>query len=153
MIRNHYLSRLDYVTGLIGGLIITSFWLIVATFPKFFLVNPTNQDDPLRRAELVLSTVGWLLLSTIAPLILFVYSRGTHSVIKLLPLTALVWPISLTISQLTSYVQTGYFYLEYLTKFPIFIYTDIVLPILVLIVWIDLRAKHNAPKADVESYG
>jgi hypothetical protein len=151
--RRHYLSRLDYVAGLIGGLIITSFWLIVATFPKFFLVNPGNQEDQLRRAELVLSTTGWLLLSTIAPLILFIYSFGTHKVIKLLPITALVWPISLIISQVTSYVQTGYFYLEYLIKFPIFIYTDIVLPILVLIVWLDLRVKHNTPKADVESYG
>ncbi len=153
MIRKHYLSRLDYVTGLIGGLIITSFWLIVATFPKFFLVNPGNQTDPLRRAELLLSTTGWLLLSTIAPLILFIYSRGTHRAIKFLPITALVWPISLTISQFTSYIQTGYFYLEYLTKFPIFIYTDIVLPILVLIIWMDLRAKHAVPKSDVESFG
>jgi hypothetical protein len=153
MSRKHYLSRLDYVTGLIAGLIISSFWLIVATFPKFFLVNPGNQSDPLRRAELALSTVGWLLLSTIAPLILFIYSRGNHRVIKLLPITALVWPISLVISQLTSYIQSGYFYLEYLTKFPIFIFTDIILPILVMIVWIDLRAKHISTKVDVESYG
>ncbi len=147
------LSRLDYVSGLLGGLILTSFWLIVATFPKFFLINPQNQVDPLRRAELLLSTTGWILLSTATPLILFIYSRGVHRVIMFLPFTALVWPISLVISQVTSYIQTGYFYLEYLTQFPIFIYTDIILPILVLIIWVDLRSKHSIYQIKVESYG
>jgi hypothetical protein len=60
-----------------------------------------------------------------------------------LPLTAVVWPISLVIAQVTSYIQTGYFYLEYLTQFPIFVFTDIALPILILIIWVDLREHHS----------
>ena len=119
------------------------FWLVIATFPNFFFINPQNQVDPLRRAELVLSTIGWILISTATPICLLIYSRGRHYAIKFLPLTALVWPISLVIAQVTSYIQTGYFYLEYLTQFPIFVFTDIALPILIVIIWVDLREHHS----------
>jgi len=124
-------------------LIFIIFWLVIATFPNFFFINPQNQVDPLRRAELVLSSIGWIFISTAAPICLLIYSRGRHYAIKFLPLTAVVWPISLVIAQVTSYIQTGYFYLEYLTQFPIFVFTDIALPILILIIWVDLREHHS----------
>ncbi len=133
------LNRLDYVAALIGCMIFVCFWLVIATFPNFFFINPQDQVDPIRRAQLVLSTLGWILISTFAPICLILYSRGVHKAIKLIPLFTLLWPISLAISQITSYVQTGYYYFEYLTQFPIFIFTDIALPILLLVVWFDLR--------------
>jgi hypothetical protein len=135
------LSRLDYVVGLISCMVFLSFWLVIATFPNFYFINPENQIDPLRRAELILSTIGWISISTICPIILMIYSSGHHRVIKLLPWSGLLWPVSLVISQVTSYVQTGYFYFEYLTNFPVFIYTDIVLPVLITFIWIDLKSK------------
>lgn len=137
------LTRLDYVAALLACMSFLSFWLVIATFPNFYFIDPQDQIDPLRRAELILSTVGWISISTISPLLLVIYSFGHHGAIKLLPLSALIWPISLTISQFTSYVQTGYFYLEYLTNFPIFIYTDLVLPLLIMIIWLDLRLKKS----------
>lgn len=133
------LNRLDYVAALIGCMIFVCFWLVIATFPNFFFINPQDQVDPIRRAQLVLSTLGWILISTFAPICLILYSRGVHKAIKLIPLFTLLWPISLAISQITSYIQTGYYYFEYLTQFPIFIFTDITLPILLLVVWFDLR--------------
>jgi len=148
-----YLTRLDYVTALIGCMILSSFWLIIATFPKFFFVNPINQLDQLRRLELVFSTIGWISISTLAPIVLFLYSRGYHRVIKLLPITALLWPISLITAQITSFVQVGNFYFEYLTQFPIFVYTDILLPILILLIWVDLKMTHSRPSIKVESFG
>ncbi len=148
-----YLTRLDYVTAVIGCLILSSFWLIIATFPKFFFVNPTNQLDQLRRFELVFSTIGWISISTLAPIVLFLYSRGFHKVIKILPFTGLLWPISLITAQITSYVQVGDFYLEYLTQFPIFVYSDIILPILILLIWVDLKMAHSRPNIKVESFG
>jgi hypothetical protein len=141
--RKVLLTRLDYVAALIGCLIFLVFWLVIATFPNFFFINPQNQLDPLRRAELIFSSIGWILISTFAPICLLIYSRGRHGAIKFLPVTALVWPISLVTAQITSYVQTGYFYLEYLTQFPIFVFTDIALPILILIIWVDLREHHS----------
>ena len=139
MPRKKMLEQIDFITGLVGGMMLIVYWLIVATLPDFFFINPTGPDNQLRRAEIVLSTIGWLLMSTAAPFALFAYSAGKHSARKILPYTALVWPISLIISQITVYILDGSFYLGYLIKFPIFFYTDLVLPIFILIIWHDLR--------------
>ena len=139
MVREKKLSQVDYVASLMGAMMLICFWLIVATLPDFFFINPTGSDSEIRRAELVLSTIGWLLLSTGAPVILFLYSAGVKGARRFLPITALWWPISLFISQATIYILDGAFYLDYLIKFPIFIFTDIILPIFVLMLWHDLR--------------
>lgn len=119
------------------------YWLIVATLPDFFFINPTGEVSQLRRAELVLSTIGWILMSTVAPFALFLYSSGIHRAKNILPYTALVWPVSLIISQVTVYILDGAFYLDYLLKFPIFFYTDLILPIFILLIWHDLREVHT----------
>jgi hypothetical protein len=133
------LSQVDYVTGLIGSMMLIVYWLIIATLPDFFFINPTGEATQLRRAELILSTIGWALSSTVAPILLFMYASGVHRARNFLPLTALLWPISLFISQSTSYILDGTFYLDYLLKYPIFIYTDLVLPLFILMIWWDLR--------------
>ena len=137
--RTKRLSQVDYVTGLIGSMMLIVYWLIIATLPDFFFVNPTGEATQLRRAELILSTIGWVLSSTVAPILLFLYASGLHRARNFLPLTALLWPISLFISQSTSYIVDGAFYLDYLINYPVFIYTDIVLPIFILMIWWDLR--------------
>lgn len=139
MSRAKRLSQVDYVTGLIGSMMLIVYWLIIATLPDFFFVNPTGEATQLRRAELILSTIGWVLSSTVAPILLFLYASGFHRARNFLPITALLWPISLFISQSTMYVLDGSFYLDYLLKYPIFIYTDVVLPIFIMVVWWDLR--------------
>jgi hypothetical protein len=133
------LSQVDYVIGVMGAMMLIVYWLIVATLPDFFFISPTGEASQLRRAELILSTIGWILASTGAPIALFLYASGYHRARNLLPYAALVWPVSLIISQLTVYVLDGSFYFEYLFKFPIFIYTDFVLPIFILMLWYDLR--------------
>jgi hypothetical protein len=133
------LSQVDYVTGLIGSMMLIVYWLIIATLPDFFFVSPAGESTQLRRAELILSTIGWVLTSTVAPILLFLYASGIHRARNFLPITALLWPISLFISQSTLYILDGTFYLDYLLKYPIFIYTDVVLPIFILMIWWDLR--------------
>lgn len=138
MASSRKIERLDYILGATGAMMLIVYWLIIATIPEFFFVSITGESSQIRRAELILSTIGWILTSTIAPLALFLYASGVHKVRKLLPYTALVWPISLLISQTTVYIIDGSFYFEYLTKFPIFFYTDLVLPIFILFIWKDL---------------
>jgi hypothetical protein len=133
------LSQVDYVTGLIGSMMLIVYWLIIATLPDFFFINPTGEATQLRRAELILSTIGWVLSSTVAPILLFLYASGVHKARNFLPITALLWPISLFISQSTSYILDGAFYLDYLINYPIFIYTDLILPMFILMIWWDLR--------------
>ena len=150
MSRVKRLSQVDYVTGLIGSMMLIVYWLIIATLPDFFFISITGDASQLRRAELVLSTIGWVLSSTVAPIILFLYASGFHRARNFLPLTALMWPISLFISQSTLYVLDGKFYLDYLTKYPIFIYTDVVLPIFIIMIWWDLRDNGFATPEEVE---
>ncbi len=154
MVRQARLTQIDYVASLIGGMMLIVFWLIVATLPDFFFINPNGANSEIRRAELVLSTIGWILISTGAPLALFFFSACFHGARKWLPLTALWWPISLAISQVTVYILDGAFYLEYLINYPIFIYTDLVLPIFILFLWHDLRdAKPLAIHEDARDIG
>lgn len=115
------------------------YWLIIATLPDFFFISPTGESSQVRRAQLILSTIGWVLSSTVAPIALFLYSSGFHKARNILPYTALVWPVSLIISQCTVYILDGAFYLDYLVDFPVFIYTDLVLPIFIMMIWHDLR--------------
>lgn len=141
MVRQKRLEQIEFITGLVGGMMLIVYWLIVATLPDFFFINPSGSSSQLRRAELILSTLGWVLMSTVAPVALMLYSSGFHNARKVLPYTALVWPVSLIISQITVYILDGTFYFDYLMKFPIFFYTDLILPIFILIIWHDLREE------------
>jgi hypothetical protein len=139
MVREKKLSQVDYVASLMGAMMMICFWLIIATLPDFFFIDPSGTASEVRRAELVLSTIGWVLISTGAPILLFCYSAGMRGARRFLPITALWWPISLLISQVTVYILDGAFYFDYLINYPIFIFTDVVLPVFVMMLWYDLR--------------
>jgi hypothetical protein len=94
-----------------------------------------------RRVELTISTFGWISLSTLVPILLFVFAEGMRKARHLVLLLALIYPVSLIASQITIYLQTGSPYLIYLVDFPVFIFTDIILPIIVVLIWIDLKEK------------
>jgi hypothetical protein len=135
------IHRLDDVVGLFGALILIVFWLVVATFPAFFLFNPFKQSDVIRRFELALSTLGWLGISTVVPFLLFLYASGKTNFRKYLLFFALIYPLSLVTSQITVWIRDGSPYLSYLVNFPIFIFTDLLLPIMLIFLWHDLKEK------------
>ena len=145
------LERYENLTTLLGAIIMLVFWLTIATFPDFFFFNPINNSDVLRRAELVFSTFGWIIMSTVIPFILYLYSHGRQKLLRYLPILAIVWPLSLVVAQVTTYIQTGNFYIEYLINFPIFLFTDIAIPIIVLVIWYDLRIPKNKSVAVIDT--
>jgi hypothetical protein len=151
MAHSRKLERLDYILGTIGAMMLIVYWLIVATIPDFFFVSISGESSQIRRAELILSTIGWIFTSTLAPLALFLYASGIHKARKLLPYTALVWPISLVISQFTVFIIDGSFYLDYLLKFPVFFYTDLILPIFILFIWKDLGDEITIDQTNLSS--
>ena len=132
-------EQLNFTVALLGATILIGYWLAIATFPHFYFFNPFKNPNMVRRVELIIGTMGWICLSTVTPVLLFLYSAGKKGAVKALPFTALLWPISLIASHITLYIQTDSPYLSYLHQFPIFIFTDILLPILAVIVWVDLR--------------
>lgn len=135
------LQRLDYIFKLLAFSIFIIFWLVVLTFPSFFFFNPFNEQDMIRRVELTVSTFGWICMSTFVPLVLFTFAEGMRKVRHLVLILGLIYPLSLIASQTTIYLRTGTLYVKYLTDFPIFIFTDIVLPFLVILIWHDLKEK------------
>jgi len=135
------------ITALLGLMVILTFWLTIATFPDFFFFNPFENSDPVRRVSLVLSSIGWISTSTLLPLVLFIYSLGGTRFLKFIPLLALAWPISLIIAQFTTFTQSGSFYVQYLMDFPIFIFTDLAIPLITMAIWFDLRKSLRSTPA------
>ena len=133
------LNRRDYIVGLLGATILIVFWLVVFTFPSFFLFNPLRQAGDLRKFQLVLSMIGWVGISTVVPLIMFLYALGKTKWRRFLLFFALAYPSSLVVLQFTFWTTNGYTYLSYLKNFPIFFITDLLIPILVIFIWRDLR--------------
>jgi hypothetical protein len=141
------LQRLDYIFKLLAFSIFIIFWLVVITFPSFFFFNPFNEPDTLRKFELAVSTFGWISLSTLVPLVLFTFAEGMRKARHFVLILGLIYPVSLIASQITIYMRTGSPYLKYLTDFPIFFFTDIILPILVIFIWHDLKEKSSTQVA------
>jgi len=137
-------SKISHQLAIGGiGLFISIFMtVLVLTFPRFFLFNPMAEGDPTRALELSVSSVGWLLLLIGPAVILMRYSTGRFTLIRFLPFVALVWPISLIANHVTLFLQKGVWYTGYLIQYPIFVLSDIVLPIFLIFLWDILRPRN-----------
>lgn len=125
------------------GLFITIFMgVLVLTFPRFFLFNPMAEGDPIRALELTVSSIGWVLLALGPAIILMRYREGRFTLIRFLPIVALVWPVALIVNHLTLFLQKGVWYTGYLIQYPIFLLSDIVLPIFLIYLWDILRPRN-----------
>ena len=127
------------VVASFGIFVSALFWLVVATYPSFFFFNPFAETDALRATMLTLTTIGWVLISTGTVVLFALYAMGHARALRLLPIVALAWPISLLINQVTLFIQKGEWFTGYLLDYPVFIATDILLPVLLIAVWTELR--------------
>ncbi len=117
--------------GILGTLI---FATTILTYQDFFLFNPLESADSTRRIFLLLTTVGWV-TSLIGPLVVLALNAlGKPKATELLVWFALAWPVSLIINHLALLIQTHKLFLGYLGVYPIFIVTDIALPILYVLI-------------------
>ena len=125
------LNLLFLAVGVLGTL---TFATTILSYQDFFLFNPLESTDPTRRVFLFLTTVGWV-TSLIGPLaVLILNALGKPKAVQLLPWLALAWPVSLIINHLALLIQTHKVFLGYLGVYPIFIVTDIALPILYVLI-------------------
>lgn len=115
------------------------YWLMVLTYQEFFLFNPSDAADPWRQATLWLALVGWILAAVGSPLAMLGIAAGSRVALAVLPVTALWWPVSIVLAQISAYAVTGQTYLDYLFETPIFVVTDIALPILLMLKWGNVR--------------
>lgn len=116
-----------------------TFLLIVATFPAFFVFDPSAQTDGFRLIILIFSSLAWLTIA-LGPAVVFVLvALGRRRAVRALPYIALFWPVMLVINHVQLAISTGNAYLDYLVNFPVFIVTDILTPVLLLVLWFEFR--------------
>lgn len=113
--------------------------LVVATYPAFFFFNPFGSGDLVRGIVLLLSTIGWVQILLGPALIFGLYSIGYAKFLKALPYVAIFWPASLVINHISLFIQEGKWYTGYLLDYPIFWATDVLLPIMLIAVWAEMR--------------
>lgn len=126
-----------------SAFLLAFYWLVVATYPEFFIFNPLDESWPLRQVSLTLSLIGWVAISTVPAVVLFMYAAGKRSGLKLLPWVAAIWPISVVVNQVLLYIRDGVWYFDYLLNYPIFIATDVLLPVLLVVLWKELHEYHG----------
>ncbi len=134
-----YTTRI--VVATFGLFISAMFWLVIATYPSFFLFNPYANGDVVRSIALTLTGLGWILIANGPAIILGLFATGRTKVVKWLPIIALVWPSSLIINHISLFIQEGRWYTGYLADYPIFIATDVLLPLLLIVVWLELKQR------------
>ncbi len=135
-------SRFEYMASTFGVVVFAIYWGVITTYSQLYLVNPFAQSDPLKVASQILLVIGWVSISTLAPIVLFQFGSGAYRVIRFLPYTVALWPASIFMSQILNIATTGQNYLSYLIETPLFITTDLVIPIALFSLWLRLRIQH-----------
>jgi hypothetical protein len=127
--------------------LVAFYWLVVATYPEFFIFNPFDEPSVLRQITLLISIAGWLVIAIVPGLALFFYAAGNPKLIALLPFAALLWPLSVVLNQVVLYARDSVWYFDYLVNSPVFIATDILLPALLIFIWQDLKEREGRHEA------
>ncbi|MFM1993794.1 MAG: hypothetical protein RL537_483 [Actinomycetota bacterium] len=135
-------SRFEYMASTFGVIIFAIYWGVIATYSEFYFVNPFAQQNPALIVSQALLVLGWVSISTVAPIVLFQFGSGMSKIIALLPYAVLVWPVAIGISQIVNIATTGQDYLRYLIETPIFLVTDLLIPVALFSLWLRLRLHH-----------
>ncbi len=132
--RNAFIAFSAFITAF--------YWLVVASYPQFFIFNPFDETWLIRQVALILSLIGWVAISTVPSVVLFMYAAGNSRGLRLLPIVATIWPLSVIVNQVLLYIRDQTWYFDYLINYPIFIATDILLPVLLFVLWRELHEYH-----------
>ena len=104
------------------------FWLVIATFPNFFLFNPLETEDSVFRIEQIISTGAWVIYATLPLLFAWVPTIKSKSTKPLYIAAVGLWPLSILIIQVTLAVRGLGFY-SYLSAYPILALNDVIVPL------------------------
>jgi hypothetical protein len=138
---NRLRSRFEYLASTFGVTIFAFYWGVITSFPEFYFVNPNN-EEPARAVAIVFLIIGWFSISTLAPIVLFQFGAGKYRTIAALPYVVAVWPVSILVAQIERIVTTGQNYLSYLIDTPLFLATDLIIPLALISLWLRLRLHH-----------
>lgn len=121
------------VAALAATLLTGIIWLIVLTFPEFFIFNPLATEDTLFKIEQVFSTVGWVSLAVIPGLCSWFPRIRGKSTEPIFVFATCLWPASILAIQITMFSQ-GYGFYGYMASYPILLVTDLIAPAFLMLI-------------------
>jgi hypothetical protein len=105
--------------------------LQILTFPTFFFLNPfANSLSLFLTVAQVATMVGWIVLVLAPPVLIALRERVGKRFTLYLSIAALVWPAALLLVRFAVLGLTGDPAINYLFNYPIFIFSDIAVPII-----------------------
>mgnify|MGYP000455707615 CR=1 FL=1 len=124
----------------ISALISLVMVLHVLTYKSFFFINPFSAVTPWLAFEQVLSMLGWISL-ILAPPLLLLYKEKLGRFNLFFLLSWLIWPVAIVLIRVSLLASTGNAFVGYLSTYPIFIFSDIVVPVIYFMMWRRLRSS------------
>ena len=107
--------------------------LMTATFPAFFFYATFANGISMLSIGQALTQVAWVALIVVPPAVAFFAQKHSKAARNVLIFGGLFWPGTLVLVHVTLAVTTGNPYLSYLLQYPIFLFSDVLLPI--FLVW------------------
>lgn len=114
---------------------------VTLMFPSFFFAPPFAAGVTALSVFQLLSTFGWIALIVIPPIVFGVPRPLTGLGSGLLLIGALLWPASVIAIRFALLSMVGNPYLGYLVQYPIFFFSDLLVPALYVVMWRLLTRK------------
>lgn len=119
--------------ALLVTIVVIGYWLVIATYPQFYIFNPLETKLEVFRFLQIFSTAGCFLFATFPLLFSWVPELNGKSTKVPYLVSVLLWPIAIFVIQVAVAFQGGSFY-GYVGRDPVFALNDLVAPIFLVLV-------------------
>jgi hypothetical protein len=134
------MTKNNNFTFLLGSTIGAVYVLVYLNYPGFFIWNPLTANETFLGFLQVASSIAWV-IATFVPSIFWIVGSSFSSARSVAYLaTSLLWPSVISTLHIYLFFTSGNANLSYLFNFPIFIFTDIIAPIIYVQMWRKFRS-------------
>ena len=127
--------RPHYWPLLLTLLVSLVFVLEILTFHKFFMFNPFEAGYPLVTIAQLCWFVALIVVITVPPVVILRAQKERRVAQLLFGVAAISWPVCIVLIRIAALISTGNAYMAYLVDYPIFLFTDLVIPVLYIWMW------------------
>jgi hypothetical protein len=140
--RSEMLKKITRGTAALLSLLIAMLLLLIAlSNPGFFMFNPFEMGFSILGLAQLIAIASWFLLMLGPVFILLSKVQLVGNWWALFLVSVLAWPVSVFMIHAILFIQTSDAHLDYLMKDPVFIISDIVVPITYLVISLHLRSR------------
>jgi hypothetical protein len=111
------------------------FALEIWTFHNFFFFNPLEAGYPLVSIAQFCWFVALIAVITVPPVVILQAQNEGRVAQLLFGVAAIMWPASILFIRIAALISTGNTYMAYLIDYPIFLFTDLAVPVLYIWMW------------------